>query len=160
MHSAPHNLRAAVFGASHACGQSFHPGIMLRESCSGRLSGIEDILNLSKLPVVRLHAQAPKVQRKMLRHTSCHAACASSSMPRQPQHNPLLLVGPAETLKYLYLLFSPPSALPADMYVLNTEAHPLRVASGAARATAPAPGAAVSAFAGSAWPVAEGLGVI
>ena len=35
----------------------------------------------------------------------------------------------AETLKYFYLLFSPPDALPLtgdDGWVLNTEAHPLR----------------------------------
>ena len=32
----------------------------------------------------------------------------------------------AETLKYLYLLFSPPSALAFDSVVFNTEAHPLR----------------------------------
>lgn len=35
----------------------------------------------------------------------------------------------AETLKYFYLLFSPESALPLDKFVLNTEAHPLRVLS-------------------------------
>uniref|UniRef100_A0A8C4WVR0 alpha-1,2-Mannosidase n=1 Tax=Eptatretus burgeri TaxID=7764 RepID=A0A8C4WVR0_EPTBU len=33
----------------------------------------------------------------------------------------------AETLKYLYLLFSDDSLLPADHWVLNTEAHPLPV---------------------------------
>ena len=32
----------------------------------------------------------------------------------------------AETLKYLYLLFAPDSALDLDKVVLNTEAHPLR----------------------------------
>jgi hypothetical protein len=31
----------------------------------------------------------------------------------------------AETLKYLYLLFSPDDVVPLDMYVFNTEAHPL-----------------------------------
>lgn len=31
----------------------------------------------------------------------------------------------AETLKYLYLLFSPPELLPIESVVLNTEAHPL-----------------------------------
>lgn len=31
----------------------------------------------------------------------------------------------AETLKYLYLLFSPPTLLPLDKVVFNTEAHPL-----------------------------------
>jgi mannosyl-oligosaccharide alpha-1,2-mannosidase len=31
----------------------------------------------------------------------------------------------AETLKYFYLLFSDPSVISLDEYVLNTEAHPL-----------------------------------
>ena len=33
----------------------------------------------------------------------------------------------AETLKYLYLLFSDESLLPLDKYVSNTEAHPFPV---------------------------------
>lgn len=33
----------------------------------------------------------------------------------------------AETLKYLYLLFSPADVLPLDEWVFNTEAHPLRI---------------------------------
>lgn len=33
----------------------------------------------------------------------------------------------AETLKYFYLLFSPDAALSLRDWVLNTEAHPLRV---------------------------------
>jgi mannosyl-oligosaccharide alpha-1,2-mannosidase len=33
----------------------------------------------------------------------------------------------AETLKYLYLLFSPDDYYPLDQYVFNTEAHPLRI---------------------------------
>lgn len=36
----------------------------------------------------------------------------------------------AETLKYLYLLFSPPTALDFDSVIFNTEAHPLRRATG------------------------------
>ncbi|KAI0164417.1 glycoside hydrolase family 47 protein [Hypoxylon sp. FL1284] len=32
----------------------------------------------------------------------------------------------AETLKYFYLIFSPPSVISLDEYVLNTEAHPLK----------------------------------
>ncbi|KAI4355898.1 hypothetical protein L6164_004626 [Bauhinia variegata] len=35
----------------------------------------------------------------------------------------------AETLKYLYLLFSPSSVIPLDEWVFNTEAHPLRIVS-------------------------------
>ncbi|KAJ2721393.1 hypothetical protein GGI07_004004 [Coemansia sp. Benny D115] len=33
----------------------------------------------------------------------------------------------AETLKYLYLLFSPTDLLPLDEYVFNTEAHPFKI---------------------------------
>lgn len=33
----------------------------------------------------------------------------------------------AETLKYLYLIFSDDSLLPLDKWVFNTEAHPLPV---------------------------------
>lgn len=33
----------------------------------------------------------------------------------------------AETLKYLYLLFSPSDLIPLDKWVFNTEAHPIRV---------------------------------
>ncbi|KAB2093335.1 hypothetical protein ES319_A02G090300v1 [Gossypium barbadense] len=33
----------------------------------------------------------------------------------------------AEMLKYLYLLFSPPTVIPLDEWVFNTEAHPLRI---------------------------------
>jgi mannosyl-oligosaccharide alpha-1,2-mannosidase len=34
----------------------------------------------------------------------------------------------AETLKYLYLLFSDDSVIPLDQWVFNTEAHPLPIA--------------------------------
>lgn len=33
----------------------------------------------------------------------------------------------AETLKYLYLLFSPADVMPLDEWVFNTEAHPLKI---------------------------------
>eukprot|EP01126_Amoeba_proteus_P023414 TRINITY_DN2352_c0_g2_i1.p1 TRINITY_DN2352_c0_g2~~TRINITY_DN2352_c0_g2_i1.p1 ORF type:complete len:294 (+),score=71.48 TRINITY_DN2352_c0_g2_i1:80-883(+) len=33
----------------------------------------------------------------------------------------------AETLKYLYLLFSPPTLIPLDEFLFNTEAHPTRL---------------------------------
>ncbi|KAM3308301.1 mannosyl-oligosaccharide 1,2-alpha-mannosidase MNS1 isoform X1 [Capsicum chacoense] len=33
----------------------------------------------------------------------------------------------AETLKYLYLLYSPPSIIPLDEWVFNTEAHPIKI---------------------------------
>ncbi|KAL5823574.1 hypothetical protein ACOSQ4_021474 [Xanthoceras sorbifolium] len=35
----------------------------------------------------------------------------------------------AETLKYLYLLFSPPTVISLDEWVFNTEAHPVRIVS-------------------------------
>jgi mannosyl-oligosaccharide alpha-1,2-mannosidase len=34
------------------------------------------------------------------------------------------MIQQAETLKYMYLLFSPNDLLPLDQIVLNTEAHP------------------------------------
>lgn len=33
----------------------------------------------------------------------------------------------AETLKYLFLLFSPDDVLPLDKWLFNTEAHPVRL---------------------------------
>lgn len=33
----------------------------------------------------------------------------------------------AETLKYLFLLFSPPTVIPLDQWVFNTEAHPVKI---------------------------------
>lgn len=33
----------------------------------------------------------------------------------------------AETLKYLYLLFSSPDVLPLDKWLLSTEAHPINL---------------------------------
>jgi len=36
----------------------------------------------------------------------------------------------AETLKYFYLLFSEPSLISLDEWVLNTEAHPFRLTEG------------------------------
>jgi mannosyl-oligosaccharide alpha-1,2-mannosidase len=48
----------------------------------------------------------------------------------------------AETLKYLFLLFADSDALDLEAWVLNTEAHPLRVVPPAARAAPGAPAAA------------------
>lgn len=33
----------------------------------------------------------------------------------------------AETLKYFFLIFSPPDVVSLDDFVLNTEAHPFRI---------------------------------
>ncbi|CAI5525957.1 unnamed protein product [Closterium sp. Naga37s-1] len=50
---------------------------------------------------------------------------ASQNPPQQDdlQHSFFL----AETLKYLYLLFSPDDVLPLNQWVFNTEAHPLKI---------------------------------
>ncbi|KAI5123518.1 hypothetical protein M0805_006678 [Coniferiporia weirii] len=48
-----------------------------------------------------------------------------SGSPSQENSMPSFFL--AETLKYLYLLFSDESLLPLDKYVLNTEAHPFPV---------------------------------
>jgi ER degradation enhancer, mannosidase alpha-like 2 len=42
----------------------------------------------------------------------------------------------AETLKYLYLLFAPPSSLDFDSIVFNTEAHPMKRSVGVSASTA------------------------
>jgi Glycosyl hydrolase family 47 len=48
-----------------------------------------------------------------------------------PQRSNLLNAAAVqETLKYLYLLFSPEELMPLDAYVFNTEAHPLRLPRG------------------------------
>ena len=54
------------------------------------------------------------------------------SAPRQQLLTVTLLLLPqsfwiAETLKYFYLVFSPPDLISLDKYVLNTEAHPFRL---------------------------------
>eukprot|EP00884_Botryococcus_braunii_P011514 jgi/Botrbrau1/20363/Bobra.0006s0028.1 len=41
----------------------------------------------------------------------------------------------AETLKYLYLLYSPADVIPLDSWIFNTEAHPLKVINVAQEAT-------------------------
>jgi len=47
--------------------------------------------------------------------------------PLKDRHRPMESFFTAETLKYLYLLFGDGSQYPLDEYVLNTEAHPLRI---------------------------------
>ena len=42
---------------------------------------------------------------------------------RASRHTTISNVHQAETLKYLYLLFSPTDLLPLDQIVINTEAH-------------------------------------
>ena len=46
--------------------------------------------------------------------------CKLSALPTQIKTD----TTQAETLKYLYLLFSPDDLLPLDKIVLNTEGHP------------------------------------
>ncbi|TRM62777.1 glycoside hydrolase [Schizophyllum amplum] len=53
------------------------------------------------------------------------AAQIQSDHPRQTDEQPSWFF--AETLKYLYLLFSEEDLLPLDKWVFNTEAHPLPV---------------------------------
>ena len=55
------------------------------------------------------------------------------------QNNKMETFWLAETLKYLYLLFSPDSSIPLGEYVFNTEAHPLRIPAATVAAPAGAP---------------------
>jgi mannosyl-oligosaccharide alpha-1,2-mannosidase len=54
------------------------------------------------------------------------AADANGLPPKQDRMESFWM---AETLKYLYLIYSEPSLLSLDEYVLNTEAHPLKLPS-------------------------------
>lgn len=66
------------------------------------------------------------------KYTRVPGGYASIDNVRNPQHvgyrDKMETFYLAETLKYLYLLFSDdPELLPLDKYVINTEAHPLPV---------------------------------
>ncbi|KAK4245543.1 glycoside hydrolase [Corynascus novoguineensis] len=57
---------------------------------------------------------------------TCNAAVldVTVAMPQLPQEDYMESFWIAETLKYFYLVFSPPDLISLDKYVLNTEAHP------------------------------------
>lgn len=68
--------------------------------------------------------------RAMMKHSKVDAVFASvkdvNEVPTQKLDEMQSFVM-AETLKYLYLLFSPADTLDLDRFVLNTEGHPLRL---------------------------------
>lgn len=90
-----------------------------------------DLAN-SAIADVRAKGETKKVDSMEVSHSS------PLSRPNHPQefreHDPRVLTKElrrqsfwmAETLKYFYLIFSPPDVISLDDYVLNTEAHPLR----------------------------------
>ncbi|TVY84057.1 Mannosyl-oligosaccharide 1,2-alpha-mannosidase MNS1 [Lachnellula suecica] len=55
-----------------------------------------------------------------------HAALDDCTVPNPPKADRMESFWVAETLKYFYLIFSDPSLISLDDFVLNTEAHPLR----------------------------------
>ncbi|KAK0110441.1 hypothetical protein ONS96_002052 [Cadophora gregata f. sp. sojae] len=55
-----------------------------------------------------------------------HAGLDDCTVPNPPKADRMESFWMAETLKYFYLIFSEPSVVSLDEYVLNTEAHPLR----------------------------------
>jgi len=59
------------------------------------------------------------------RYGYCGLKDATSSSPVKDDVQQSFFL--AETLKYLYLIFSPDSVIPLDRYVFNTEAHPLPI---------------------------------
>ena len=60
--------------------------------------------------------------------TPVHCLSAPGRCCRDATH--WIFAAAQETLKYLYLLFSPEELMPLDAYVFNTEAHPLRLPRG------------------------------
>ncbi|KAJ5679690.1 hypothetical protein N7462_007934 [Penicillium macrosclerotiorum] len=63
---------------------------------------------------------------KHTRTNLAHAAIKDVTSPKPSQKDSMESFWTAETLKYFYLLFSDPSVVDLDKYVLNTEAHPLQ----------------------------------
>ncbi|KAH8846867.1 hypothetical protein MCOR03_002956 [Pyricularia oryzae] len=57
-----------------------------------------------------------------------HAALADCTVKDPKKSNSMESFWLAETLKYFFLLYSEPDVVSLDEYVLNTEAHPLRIA--------------------------------
>eukprot|EP01125_Pyxidicula_operculata_P003047 TRINITY_DN1319_c0_g1_i2.p1 TRINITY_DN1319_c0_g1~~TRINITY_DN1319_c0_g1_i2.p1 ORF type:complete len:414 (-),score=79.17 TRINITY_DN1319_c0_g1_i2:66-1307(-) len=60
--------------------------------------------------------------KKEYGYTGLRDSASVASLPDDRQHSWFL----AETLKYLYLLFSPDDTIPIDEFFFNTEAHPIR----------------------------------
>ena len=63
---------------------------------------------------------------KHTRTKIAHAALEDVTQEKPPQIDSMESFWTAETLKYFYLLFSEPSVISLDEYVLNTEAHPFK----------------------------------
>ncbi|EPS33294.1 putative alpha-mannosidase [Penicillium oxalicum 114-2] len=61
---------------------------------------------------------------KHTRTTLAHAGIKDVTASKPAQKDSMESFWTAETLKYFYLLFSEPSVVDLDKYVLNTEAHP------------------------------------
>lgn len=76
----------------------------------------------------RVHAW--KMFQAIVRHCRTPAAYTSmadvTAVPPMP-HNSMPSFFFAETLKYLFLIFSDDDVIPLSEWVFNTEAHPLRV---------------------------------
>jgi len=57
-------------------------------------------------------------------YSSLSSVLSATNIPYRDKMESFFL---AETLKYLYLIFSPPDLIPLDKFVFNTEAHPLPI---------------------------------
>ncbi|CAG9946114.1 unnamed protein product [Clonostachys rosea f. rosea IK726] len=66
---------------------------------------------------------------KVSRTELANAALNDVSNPDSPNSDSMESFWLAETLKYFYLIFSPPDLINLDEYVLTTEAHPFQRAS-------------------------------
>lgn len=77
-----------------------------------------------------LHANPPLPRRPS--HPCLRSGASDADVVPPPLDDTTQSWFLAETLKYLYLLFAPDSALDLSVWVLNTEAHPLKVSPTAA----------------------------
>nr|POE85180.1 putative mannosyl-oligosaccharide alpha-1,2-mannosidase [Quercus suber] len=68
--------------------------------------------------------------QSIMKHTLteiANAAIEDVTDPAAPKKDTMESFWTAETLKYFYLIFSEPSLISLDEYVLNTEAHPFKI---------------------------------
>jgi len=63
---------------------------------------------------------------KLTKTDLAHAGLTDCLAPQPPKNDRMESFWLAETLKYFYLIFSEPSVISLDEYVLNTEAHPFK----------------------------------
>ncbi|CAL8463954.1 g3489 [Coccomyxa elongata] len=119
---------------------TFHPMLgmtMEKDSSRNQLrpEAVESLYYLWRLTGDRKYrdwgwAMFQAFQKHSRGKTGYHSIADVNKVPPRPEDK-MESFWLAETLKYFWLLFGKPEMLALDKYVLNTEAHPLRIQAGA-----------------------------